>query len=99
MSLNSEEILKLGRLARLHMSDAGQQATATQISTILDLVGQLAGQDTNGVEPLAHPLAALAPVALRLRDDEVTEPDARQANQACAPAVDAGLFLVPKVIE
>lgn len=99
MSLNSDEILKLGRLARLHISEAEQAATAQQINNMLDLVGQLASQDTTGIEPLAHPLAALAPVALRLRPDEVTETDNRQANQANAPAVQDGLFLVPKVIE
>lgn len=99
MSLNPKEISKLGTLARLHISDNQQAATASQISNILDFVGQLARQDTTGIEPLAHPLAVLDPVALRLREDAVTETDQRQSNQANAPAVEAGLFLVPKVIE
>ena len=55
--------------------------------------------DTTGVEPLAHPVAAIQDVALRLRDDVVSEPDQREANQRSAPAVERGLFLVPKVIE
>lgn len=99
MSLNSQEIAKLGVLARLHISEPQQQATAEQIGRILDFAGQLASQDTRGVEPLAHPLAVLDPVRLRLRTDAVTETDQREANQANAPAVEAGLFLVPKVIE
>ena len=51
------------------------------------------------MEPLAHPVAAIQDVALRLRDDVVSEPDQREANQRSAPAVERGLFLVPKVIE
>ena len=55
--------------------------------------------DTTGVEPLAHPVAAIEDIVLRLREDVVSEPDNREANQRSAPAVEAGLFLVPKVIE
>ena len=55
--------------------------------------------DTRGIEPLAHPVAAIEDVRLRLREDVVSEPDNRQANQQSAPAVERGLFLVPKVIE
>ena len=99
MSLNSDEILRLGKLARLYISPEEQEATAQQINNIINLVGQLSKHDTRGLEPLAHPLAVLAPVALRLRVDEATEPNAREANLACAPAVEKGLFLVPKVIE
>lgn len=99
MSLNPKEISKLGTLARLHISEAQQEATAAQISGILEFVGQLSQQDTTGIEPLAHPLAVLEPVALRLRTDGVTEANQRDANQANAPAVQDGLFLVPKVIE
>jgi aspartyl-tRNA(Asn)/glutamyl-tRNA(Gln) amidotransferase subunit C len=55
--------------------------------------------DTTGVEPLSHPVAAVREVALRLREDAATEPDTREANQRSAPAVERGLFLVPKVIE
>ncbi len=55
--------------------------------------------DTTGVEPLAHPVAAVQDIVLRLADDVVSEPDNREANQRSAPAVENGLFLVPKVIE
>jgi aspartyl-tRNA(Asn)/glutamyl-tRNA(Gln) amidotransferase subunit C len=55
--------------------------------------------DTRGVEPLAHPVAAIEAVTLRLREDVVSEPNQREANQHSAPAVERGLFLVPKVIE
>ena len=55
--------------------------------------------DTTGIEPLAHPYATVQDVTLRLRDDQVSEPNQREANQRSAPAVENGLFLVPKVIE
>ncbi len=55
--------------------------------------------DTAGLEPLSHPVAAIQDIALRLREDTASEPDQREANQRSAPAVERGLFLVPKVIE
>jgi aspartyl-tRNA(Asn)/glutamyl-tRNA(Gln) amidotransferase subunit C len=55
--------------------------------------------DTTGIEPLAHPVAAIQNIALRLRDDVASEPNQREANQRSAPSVERGLFLVPKVIE
>jgi aspartyl-tRNA(Asn)/glutamyl-tRNA(Gln) amidotransferase subunit C len=55
--------------------------------------------DTTGVEPLYTPLSAVQDVVLRLREDQVTETDQRSLNQASAPAVEGGLFLVPRVIE
>jgi aspartyl-tRNA(Asn)/glutamyl-tRNA(Gln) amidotransferase subunit C len=55
--------------------------------------------DTTGIEPLAHPLDAIQEMSLRLRDDIASEPNNREANQRTAPAVENGLFLVPKVIE
>jgi len=71
----------------------------TQINGFFDIVEQMRAVDTSGIEPLAHPLATVAEVALRLRDDVVSEPNNREANQKSAPAVERGLFLVPKVIE
>ncbi len=71
----------------------------SQINGFFDLVERMRAVDTAGVEPLAHPVAALEDVTLRLRDDVVSEPNNREANQKSAPAVEAGLFLVPKVIE
>lgn len=71
----------------------------TQINGFFDIVEQMRAVDTSGIEPLAHPLATVSEVALRLRDDVVSEPNNREANQQSAPAVERGLFLVPKVIE
>ncbi|MDQ0033857.1 aspartyl-tRNA(Asn)/glutamyl-tRNA(Gln) amidotransferase subunit C [Variovorax boronicumulans] len=71
----------------------------SQINGFFDLVERMRSVDTAGIEPLAHPVAAIEDITLRLRDDVVSEPDNREANQKSAPAVEAGLFLVPKVIE
>lgn len=71
----------------------------SQINGFFDLVERMRSVDTAGVEPLAHPVAAVEDITLRLRDDVASEPDNREANQKSAPAVEAGLFLVPKVIE
>ena len=70
-----------------------------QINGFFDLVEQMRAVDTAGVEPLAHPVAAMQDIALRLRDDLASEPNNRDANQRSAPAVERGLFLVPRVIE
>ncbi len=71
----------------------------TQINDFFGIVEKMRAVDTTGIEPLAHPLATIQTIALRLREDRVSEPDAREANQRNAPAVENGLFLVPKVIE
>lgn len=71
----------------------------TQINGFFDMVEKIRAVDTTGVEPLAHPMATIQDIALRLRDDQVSEPNNREANQRNAPAVEHGLFLVPKVIE
>ena len=89
----------MANLAKLELSENEQNQALTQLNTILGLIDQLQSQDTSGIEPLAHPLAAIAPVALRLRPDSVSEENRRDANQQNAPAVQNGLFLVPKVIE
>jgi len=70
-----------------------------QINGFFDLVERMRAVDTTGIEPLAHPVAAVQDVTLRLADDIVSEPNQREANQRSAPAVEAGLYLVPKVIE
>jgi aspartyl-tRNA(Asn)/glutamyl-tRNA(Gln) amidotransferase subunit C len=70
-----------------------------RLNGFFDLVEQMQAIDTQGVQPLAHPADLIEAVALRLRDDVVSEPNQREANQRSAPAVEAGLFLVPKVIE
>ena len=71
----------------------------TQINGFFEMVEKIRAVDTTGIEPLAHPMATIQDIALRLREDRVSEPNSREANQRNAPAVEQGLFLVPKVIE
>ena len=71
----------------------------TQLNGFFDIVEQMRAVDTSGLEPLAHPVAVIQDITLRLREDAVSEPNQRDLNQQSAPAVEQGLFLVPKVIE
>ncbi len=95
MSLEKKDVEKIAHLARLAISEADIPGYAKDLTGILDLVDQMNTVDTGGVEPLAHP----HDVIQRLREDEVTEADQRDLLQQNAPMTDAGLFLVPKVIE
>lgn len=99
MSLNSSDIARIANLARLELNPDESERTLTKINDFFQIVEKMRAVDTTGVEPLAHPLATVVEVALRLREDVVSEPDNREANQQSAPAVERGLFLVPKVIE
>jgi len=99
MSLSSSDIARIASLAKLDLGAAESERMLTQINGFFDLVERMRAVDTHGVEPLSHPVAAIEDVTLRLNSDVVTEPDNREANQKSAPAVEAGLFLVPKVIE
>lgn len=99
MSLTSTDIARIANLARLELQPAESARLLTQINGFFDIVEQMRAVDTTGVEPLAHPVAAIQDITLRLRDDAVSEPNQREANQQSAPAVERGLFLVPKVIE
>ena len=99
MSLSASDIARIASLARLQLASDESERMLSQINGFFDLVERMRSVDTSGVEPLAHPVAALEDITLRLRDDVVSEPDNREANQKSAPAVEAGLFLVPKVIE
>ena len=99
MALTSSDIARMANLARLHLEPAESERMLTQINGFFDIVGQMRAVDTTGIEPLAHPVAAIGEIALRLRDDVVLEANQREANQRSAPAVERGLFLVPKVIE
>jgi aspartyl-tRNA(Asn)/glutamyl-tRNA(Gln) amidotransferase subunit C len=99
MSLNSEDISRIANLARLQLRPDESERMLTQINNFFDVVEQMRAVDTSGVEPLAHPVAAFQEVALRLRDDVASEVIDREANMRNAPAKEAGLFLVPKVIE
>jgi aspartyl-tRNA(Asn)/glutamyl-tRNA(Gln) amidotransferase subunit C len=99
MSLTSTDIARIANLARLELKPQESERMLTQINGFFDLVEKMRAVDTTGVEPLAHPMATIQDIALRLREDRVSEPDNREANQRNAPAVEHGLFLVPKVIE
>ncbi len=99
MSLTLNDIGRIAQLARLELDAPQRERLLGQLNGFFDIVEQMKAVDTTGVEPLAHPTAVMQAVALRLRPDEVTEPNQREANQASAPAVERGLFLVPKVIE
>jgi aspartyl-tRNA(Asn)/glutamyl-tRNA(Gln) amidotransferase subunit C len=99
MSLDASDIARIASLARLQLACDESERMLSQINGFFDLVERMRSVDTTGIEPLAHPVAAIEDVTLRLRDDVVSEPNNREANQKSAPAVEAGLFLVPKVIE
>jgi aspartyl-tRNA(Asn)/glutamyl-tRNA(Gln) amidotransferase subunit C len=99
MSLTSSDIARIATLARLQLAPDESARMLGQINGFFDLVETMRAVDTAGIEPLAHPVAAIEDITLRLRDDVASEPNAREANQRSAPAVERGLFLVPKVIE
>ncbi|GEK47079.1 Asp-tRNA(Asn)/Glu-tRNA(Gln) amidotransferase subunit GatC [Halomonas pacifica] len=95
MALEQTHVQRAAHLARLALDDADADRYLDDLSNILAMVDQLQGIDTTGVAPLAHPLDATQ----RLRADEVTEADQRETFQRCAPAVENGLYLVPRVVE
>jgi aspartyl-tRNA(Asn)/glutamyl-tRNA(Gln) amidotransferase subunit C len=99
MSLTSTDIARIANLARLELAPAESERMLTQMNSFFNIVEQMRAVDTTGIEPLAHPVVVLSDMALRLRNDVVSEPDQREANHKSAPAVEHGLFLVPKVIE
>jgi len=99
MSLTATDIARIANLARLELQPAESERLLTQINGFFDLVEKMRAVDTTGMQPLAHPMASVADIALRLREDKVSEFDNREANQRNAPAVEQGLFLVPRVIE
>jgi len=98
MALTSQDVERIAHLARLELQPAEQAAMLTQLNGFFGIVEQMSAVDTSGVEPLYTPLSAIQDVSLRLRDDLVTETDQRELNQRSAPALEDGLFLVPKVI-
>lgn len=99
MALTPQDTSRIAHLARLELSAAEAPEMLKQLNDFFGIVEQMGAVDTAGVEPLYTPLSAIQAVQLRLRDDVVTETDNRSANQRSAPAVEDGLFLVPKVIE
>ena len=95
MAISNDEVTAMARLARLAIDPDDIPGYAEQLSGILAFVARMNEVDTQGVEPLAHPLDLSA----RLRPDQVTESDQRDLFQSIAPEVERGLYLVPKVIE
>lgn len=95
MTLTADDVGKIAHLARLQLSAEEEGRVTDRLNDILHLIDQLQAADTGGVEPMAHPMDATQP----LREDTVTEIDRRATYQAIAPATEAGLYLVPKVIE
>ena len=95
MSLSLEQVDRIARLARIELSPADAVATQAKLNGIFGLIEQMQAVDTTGVAPMSHP----QDVVQRLRADAVTETDRRAAYQAVAPEAEAGLYLVPKVIE
>lgn len=95
MALTHQDVLHIARLARLRVSAVEAETAQTQLNSIFGLIEQMQAIDTQGIEPMSHALD----VAQRLREDKVTESDQRNKFQTIAPAVENGLYLVPKVIE
>ncbi|MDE3738426.1 MULTISPECIES: Asp-tRNA(Asn)/Glu-tRNA(Gln) amidotransferase subunit GatC [Pseudomonas] len=95
MALERSDVEKIAHLARLGLNEADIPRTTETLNNILGLIDAMQAVDTDGIEPMAHPLDATQ----RLRADSVTEENRREAYQAIAPAVENGLYLVPKVIE
>ncbi len=95
MAINRSDIEKIAKLARLNINEDEITEVTESISNILSLVDKMQSTDTTGIEPMAHPMDAVQ----RLRPDIVTEKNEREKFQKIAPAAEAGLYLVPKVIE
>ena len=100
MSLTLDDVTRIAKLAKLNVTGPEADSTLEKLNGIFSLAEQLKAIDTTGVAPLSHPIAALLPeLALRLREDVVTESNQRAAYQQPAPATKDGLYLVPQVIE
>ena len=99
MALTPQDIVRIAHLARLEISPSESEQALTQLNGFFNIVEKMRAVDTQGIEPLSHPVATIQDIALRLREDIASEPNPRDANQKNAPAVERGLFLVPKVIE
>jgi aspartyl-tRNA(Asn)/glutamyl-tRNA(Gln) amidotransferase subunit C len=95
MSLTTQDVQKIARLARLSMNESEIEAARSQLSGIFELIAEMQAVDTTGIEPMSH----AQELSQRLREDTVSEVDQRAAFQAIAPQVEDGLYLVPQVIE
>jgi aspartyl-tRNA(Asn)/glutamyl-tRNA(Gln) amidotransferase subunit C len=99
MSLTPDQVQRIALLARIAVSPEEARGVTDRLNQVLGLIDQLQALDTSGIEPMAHALDSQLAARQRLRPDAVTEPDRRDQYQAVAPAVEKGLYLVPKVIE
>jgi aspartyl-tRNA(Asn)/glutamyl-tRNA(Gln) amidotransferase subunit C len=99
MALTPQDIGRIANLARLELNPSESERMLTQLNDFFGIVEKMRAVDTSEVAPLAHPVATIQDVVLRLREDVASEPNQREANQLSAPSVERGLFLVPKVIE
>jgi aspartyl-tRNA(Asn)/glutamyl-tRNA(Gln) amidotransferase subunit C len=99
MSLTPDQVQRIALLARIAVRPDEARGVTDRLNQVLGLIDQLQALDTRGIEPMSHALDAQLAVQQRLRPDAVTEPDRRADYQAVAPAVEGGLYLVPKVIE
>ncbi len=95
MTLSADEVRHIAKLARIELADGDLDATQAKLNGIFGLIEEMQAVNTDGVEPMSHPQE----LAQRLRADAVSETDRRDAFQAIAPQTEAGLYLVPKVIE
>jgi aspartyl-tRNA(Asn)/glutamyl-tRNA(Gln) amidotransferase subunit C len=95
MSLSDDQIRRLARLARIAMADGDAPAVRDSLNRVLALIDEMRAVDTRGIEPMSHALDLVQ----RLRPDEVTESDRRESYQSVAPALEDGLYLVPKVLD
>lgn len=99
MSLTLTDVKRIAHLSRLELPEPDAARMLTQLNDLFGLVERMQAVDTAGIEPLAHPTDIIQEIALRLRDDAVTEHVERDDYQRVAPAVQDGLYLVPKVLE
>ena len=97
--LTASDIARLAQLSRLDLSAEQAQSALSHINHFFELVEKMEAVDTQGVQPLHHPVAMVQDIALRLMPDVASEPNAREANLQNAPATQDGLILVPRVIE
>ncbi|NOU00128.1 MAG: Asp-tRNA(Asn)/Glu-tRNA(Gln) amidotransferase subunit GatC [Gallionella sp.] len=95
MSLTTQDVQKVARLARLAMDENEIETARAQLSGIFTLIAEMQAVDTSGIEPMSH----AQDLSQRLRSDVVTEANQREAFQAIAPQIEGGLYLVPQVIE
>src|SRR5579859_2681633 len=99
MSLTPDDVRRLARLARIAIQPEESGAVLDRLNRVLGLIDQMRKVDTRGIEPMAHAVDPHVPNGQRLRADEVRDANQRELYQSVAPAVEAGLYLVPKVIE